>query len=267
MRILALVKYSLDAAEIRVDPASGALRLANVPQRFGDIDKNVIEAAVRIKEATDGRVRVLCLGAQGAVTGLKSVMAMGVDDAVIVRDPFDGEADGGMAARVLEAAVRTDGPWDLVVCGFASDDGYTWQVGPRLAERLGLPLVSYARYVRVHGEDGVLEVNQDFGDRVRTVRVSLPAILAVAEESFAPRPITLLEAVKAQKRPVSVVDVEADLGLSVHALEAARGFAGVSRRGVVVPRRAIVLESADVAGLADRLIDALIEENVLVEGG
>ena len=106
-----------------------------------------------------------------------------------------------MLARVLEAAVRADGPWDLVVCGFASDDGYTWQVGPRLAERLDLPLVSYARDVRVI--DGGLEVDQDYGDRVRTVRIPLPAMLAVAEESFAPRPITLLEAMKAQKRPVT----------------------------------------------------------------
>lgn len=263
MRILALAKYSLDAAEVRVDPATGGLRLANVPQRFGDIDKNAIEAAVRVKEATGGTVRVLCVGPQGAVTGLKSVMAMGVDDAVIVRDPFEGEADAGVLVRVLEAAIRAEGPWDLVVCGFASDDGYTWQVGPRLAERLDLPLLSYARDVCVVDEG--LEIDQDYGDQVRTVRAPLPAILAVAEESFAPRPITLLEAMKAQKRPVTVMDVETGLGLSAPSLEQAAVFTEVSRLGVTTPRRQTMLSGHDAGDLADRMIDALVAENVLTE--
>jgi electron transfer flavoprotein beta subunit len=265
MRILALVKYSLDAGEIRVDAATGALRLTNVPQRFGDIDKNVIEAAVRIKESTEGTVGVLCVGPPGAVMGLKAIMAMGVDDAVIVHDPFDGGADAGVVTRVLEAAVRAGEPYDLLVCGFASDDGYTWQVGARLSERLGVPFVSYASGVRM--VDGALEVDQDYGDRVQTVRTSLPAILAVAEESFSPRPITLLEAMRAQKRPVSVLKVEEDLGLSVQSLKDGQAVIELSRRGVVVPRKQRMLAGQSIADLADKFIDALVEENILREAG
>jgi electron transfer flavoprotein beta subunit len=263
VRILALVKYSIDASEVRVDPATGALRLANVPRRFGDIDKNVIEAAVRVKESAGGSVGIVCVGPPGAVAGLKSVMAMGVDDAVIVEEPFAAVPDRGVVVRILEAAVGVGEPYDLLMCGFASDDGYSGQVGPRLAERLGLPFVSYARDIRT--TDAALEVDQDYGDRVRIVRCALPAMVAVAEESFPPRPITLLQAMKAQKRPLRMLKIEEDLGLSAAALQDGQALTEVSRRGVVVPRRQVMLTGQNTAELADRLIDALVQEDVVVE--
>ena len=140
-----------------------------------------------------------------------------------------------MAVRILEAAIRKLGPFDLILCGFASDDGYTYQVAPRLAERLDLPLVSYARQISL--SDGSLQADRDLEDSLQTVAVSLPALVSIAEEAFPPRRTTLMDALKAKKKPVNLWQVEADLGLSPAELEKLGSFDSSAQVGVIVHRK------------------------------
>jgi electron transfer flavoprotein beta subunit len=263
MKILTLIKYSLDVSEIKVDPTNHELRLAGVPEKVGNIDKNVVEAAVRLKEAAGGAVQALCLGPAAAREGFKDILAMGVDEVFLVEDPFHGQADASVAIRVLDAAVRKLGPFDLVVCGFASDDGYSYQVGPRLAERLGLPFAAYVREMSL--EDGVLRADRDQEEGMQRVSVSLPAVVSVAEEAFSPRRTTLMDAIKAKKKPVNLWALS-DVDLSQTELESLSVFEQASQTGVVVHRKQQVLKSQDMVELADRLIDALVQENVLKGG-
>jgi electron transfer flavoprotein beta subunit len=261
VRILALVKYSLDVAEIKVDAASRALRIAGVPQRFGDADRSVVEVAVRLKDASGGTVEVLCLGPPAAREAVKDLLAMGADEATVIEDVFAGTADAAVAVLVVEAAIRKRGPFDLIVCGFASDDGYSHQTGPRLSERLGLPFVSYACDIRI--EDGALVVDRDLEESIQTVSVPLPAIASVAEEAFVPRRVTLLEAMKAQKKPLNAWSLEHDLNISKETLEESSTYEMVSESGVMVERRRELLKGEDLTELADRFIDVLVRENVL----
>ena len=80
MKILALIKYSLDVAEIKVDPSTKELRMSGVPEKIGNIDKNVVEAAVRLKEATGASLQGLTLGPLSARESFKDVLAMGLDE-------------------------------------------------------------------------------------------------------------------------------------------------------------------------------------------
>lgn len=265
MKILTLIKYSLDVAEIKVDPASKELRMTGVPEKIGNIDKNVVEAAARLKEATGASLQALCLGPQTARESFKDVLAMGLDEVYLIEDPFAGAADARMAVAVLEAAIRKLGPFDLILCGFASDDGYTYQVPPRLAERLGLPLVSYAR--RLNLSENQLQVDRDLEDSLQTVAVSLPALVSVAEEAFPPRRTTLMDALKAKKKPVNIWQVEADLGLAPADLEKLSGFAASSQIGVIVHRKQHMLKAGTAPEMADQLIDALLQEGVLKGAG
>jgi electron transfer flavoprotein beta subunit len=265
LRILALVKYSLDVAEIKVDAGSRTLRMAGVPQRFGEADKGVVEVAVRLKDASDGTVEVLCLGPPAARESVKDLMAMGADEATVVEDVFAGTADAAVAVLVLEAAIRKRGPFDLIICGFASDDGYSYQTGPRLSERLELPCVSYACDIRI--EDGTLVVDRDLEESTQTVSVSLPAVVSVAEEAFVPRRVTLLEAMKAQKKPLNTWSLEHDLSLSKETVEQSSTYEMVSESGVMVERKQELLQGGDLTELADRFIDVLVRENVLSLGG
>jgi electron transfer flavoprotein beta subunit len=263
VKIVALCKHSLDVAEIKVDRATRELKLAGVPARIGGIDRNVIEAAVCLKEANGGSVEGLCFGPTAARDGFKDVLAMGVDEMTLIVDPFEGAAEPEIVVEILAAAIRVRGPFDLVLCGFASDDGYTYQVGPRLAERLGAPLVSYARQVRV--SESALEVERDLEDRLQTVAVRLPAIVSIAEEAFPPRRTTLMDALKARQKPVNTWQLDEHLGLSSDQLRTESRVTASAELGVYVERRQLVLKGNSLEELADGLIDALLERRVLQE--
>jgi len=261
MKILTLIKYSLDVAEIKVDPDTRELRMAGAPEKIGNIDKNVVEAAARLKEVHGASLQALTLGPITARESFKDVLAMGLDEVFLVEDPFNGAADGPIAVQILETTIRKLGPFDLILCGFASDDGYTYQVGPRLAERLDMPLVSYA--CQIGFKDDKLLIDRDLEDSLQTVSVSLPALVSIAEEAFPPRRTTLMDALKAKKKPVNVWQVESDLGLSRNELENLSGLDSSSQIGIVVHRKQNVFKGASPEEFADQLIDALLHENVL----
>jgi electron transfer flavoprotein beta subunit len=265
VRILVLTKYSLDVTEVKVDAATHELRLAGVPEKIGNIDKNAVEAAIRLRESSGGgSVQALCLAPAAAREAFRDILAMGVDEVTLVEDPFIGQADGQTAVRVLEAAIRKLGTFDLILCGFASDDGYSYQVGPRLAERLELPLVSYVRKVSVLGDQ--LTADRDLDDYQQTVTAALPALLSVAEEAFPPRRTTLMDALKAKKKPVNVWTVEAELGLKPDELSQSSYVSSASQVGIVVHRKQQILKGQNQTELADQIIDLLLQENILKGG-
>lgn len=264
MKILALIKYSLDVSEIRVEKVTKALQMAGVPSKIGNIDKNVVELAVKLKETGGGTAQGLCFGPAAAKDSFKDVLAMGLDEVCLVEDPFASGAESGAVVRILEAAIRKLGPFDLVICGFASDDGFSYQVAPRLAERLNMPLVSYVRQLSL-GE-GKLQADRDLEDGLQTVAASLPALVSVAEEAFPPRRTTLMDAIKAKKKPVNTWQVQTDLGLSQMELEGQSRFASSSELGVVVHRKQKIFKGKSPVEMADQLIDALLQENVLTGG-
>lgn len=261
MKILTLIKYSLDISEIKVDPTTKELRMAGVPEKIGDIDKNVVEAAVQLKEVSEASLQALSFGPATARESFKDVLAMGIDEVFLIEDPFAGAADGTMVVRVLETAIRKMGPFDLIICGFASDDGYTYQVGPRLAERLDLPLVSYACQLSL--SDGKLQAERDLEDSLQTVEVSLPALVSIAEEAYPPRRTTLMDALNAKQKPVNVWQVKTDLGLSPAELQDMSSIVSTSQVGVVIHRKQTIFKDKTSVELADQLIDALLQENIL----
>lgn len=257
MRILALIKYSLDTAEIKVDPNTKALKMSDVPYKLGNIDKNVAEAAVKIKEATNGSVIGLTYGPASAKDVFKDVLAMGVDEMYLVEEagPVESEA----AVSILEAAIKKLGDFDLIFVGFASDDGYSYQTGPRLAERLGLPFVSYVNQIAVEGSN--VKADRDLESNLQTVQAPLPAMVSVAEEAFPPRRTTLMDALKAKKKPVTTWPV-AELGVALPESK----LESTSQIGIIVHRKEVMFKGKPVHEMADQLIDALLQENVLKQG-
>jgi electron transfer flavoprotein alpha/beta subunit len=261
VKILTLLKYSLDVSEIKVDPTNHELRLGGVPQKIGNIDKNVVEAGVRLKESNGGTVLGLCFGPATARDSFRDILAMGVDEVTLIEDPSAGQSDTAFALKVLVAAINKLGPFDLILCGFASDDGYTYQVGPRLAERLGLPLVSYA--CKLILQEGQLLVNRDLDDQLQVVSVGFPALISIAEESFPPRRTTLMDALKAKKKPVNLWNLQEHLGIAVEEAGQAGELGILSQEGIVVHRKRQMVSGQSPAEAADHLIDALLQENIL----
>ena len=261
MKILTLLKYSLDVAEVKVDPSTHEIRLAGVPLKIGNIDKNVVEAAVRLKEAGGGEVLGLTCAPAPARESFRDVLAMGLDEVTLIEEPSNVQLDASAVVTILEAAIRKLAPYDLILCGFASDDGYSYQVGPRLAERLELPLASYARLLAI--EDGYLVADRDLDDCIETLRVPLPTVVSIAEEAFPPRRTTLMDALKAKKKPVNIWTITGALGLSAGDLSAQAAAETIAEKGIVVKRKQQIFKDQDIVHLADALIDALLADGVL----
>ena len=264
MKIVACIKYSLDASEVKVDPTSRELRMAGVPYKVGVIDKHVLETAVSLKETYGGTVHALSVGPIKAKEGFREALAMGLDDVTLIENPADGQVAPAVTATILASAIQKMGDVDIVVCGEVSDDGFTYQVPPRLAEALRIPQISFARTVAV--EEGKLVADRDLEDSVQTVSAPLPALISVMEETNTPRRPTLLEAMMAKKKPVHLWNVEADLGLSTDELLQKAALEKVRSEGVVVHRKQKLLQGDDLAALSNELVELLLADRV-IEGG
>jgi electron transfer flavoprotein beta subunit len=263
MRIVACVKYSLDVSEIKIDPATKELSLASAPWDLGDIDANVLEAAVTIKEIYGGSAHILSFGPQASRDTLQRAAAMGADDATLVLDPFDGQLNTSGTAEVLMAALERLGACDIVVCGEASDDGASYQVGPLLAGKLGWPQVTYVRSFEV--EDGVMVAERDLGESVERVKVRLPVLITVTEETNTPRSPTLMEVLQAKEKPFLEWKLEGDLGLSIEDLQTIPSLELLRTEGVVVERKRILWRDKSATELANQVVDFLVQEGVLEE--
>ncbi len=264
MKIVACIKYSLDTSEIKVDPATRQLLLEDVPKHVGNIDKNILETAVSLKEQYGGTAHAITFGPAGAQAGFREAMAFGLEDVTLVEDPFDGAGGPAVTARVLAETIKKMGDVDLIVCGEVSDDGFTYQVPPRLAERLRRPQLSFVRQISI--EDGQVIADRDLGDSAQTVKAPLPALISVTEETNTPRRPTLMDALKAKKKPVHLWQVDSDLGLSKEELSHQILLEKVETRGVVIHRKQELLQGKDPAAVANQLLDRLLAETVLTEG-
>lgn len=261
MKIVACIKYSLDVSEVKVNAETKELQLDTVPRKVGNIDQHVLEAAVSLQETHGGSVHALTFAPAVDKERFREALAMGVDDVILVESPFDDKVAPDVTAHVLAAAIEKIGDVDLVLCGEVSDDGFTYQVPPRLAERLGLPLVAYARSLAL--EDGRITADRDLDDRSQTVTASLPAVVSVVEELNTPRRPTLLQALKAKQKPVHRWQLAQDLSLAPEDLVAQKYLERISRTGVVVHRKRQMLNGDDMATLAQQLVDYLEEEGLL----
>ncbi|HEC81254.1 MAG TPA: electron transfer flavoprotein beta subunit/FixA family protein, partial [Thermoplasmatales archaeon] len=162
MNIVVCAKQVVDVSEIKVDPSTKKPVLQGVPQKISDIDKNAVEEAIKIKEKHGGKVTVLTVSSSDAKERVKELLAMGADEAVIVSAPEN--ADYNVVSKLLAAAIKKLGGYDLVLCGEASIDLFSGQMGPRLAGLLGIPQITYARRVDA-GKDKVV-AERDVGDVV-----------------------------------------------------------------------------------------------------
>ncbi|NOZ72291.1 MAG: electron transfer flavoprotein subunit beta/FixA family protein [Chloroflexi bacterium] len=263
MKIVACIKYSLDTSEIKVNPTSKQLLLEDVPKHVGNIDKNILETAVSLKEQYGGTAHAITFGPASAQNSFREAMAFGLEDVTLIEDPFDGAGGPALTAKVLAEAINKMGDVDLIVCGEVSDDGFTYQVPPRLAERLGLPLLSFVRKIDI--EEGQIVADRDLGESAQTVKAPLPVVISVTEETNTPRRPTLMDALKAKKKPVHLWQIDSDLGLSKDELAQQILLEQVGLQGVVIDRKQVLLKGDSPADVANQLIDRLIEENILME--
>jgi electron transfer flavoprotein beta subunit len=248
----------VDEADLRVDPVSREVDAGRARSTVSDYDHRTIEAARQVAGHVGGELVGLTFGAAGAAGAAKDVLARGVDRAVHVVADEQARADGHVTARVLAAQVAALGDVGLVLCSEGAADTYAHEVGPRLAQLLGWPVVTGARELEV--ADGALRAVRVLGDQAETVTCDLPAVVTVAPE-IAEAPIPGLRAIMAAGRKPSEQVPVATLGLDGDALTPRTTV--TSFLGYVAERRRHRIEEGGPAEQVAALVAALEQDGVL----
>ncbi|MEL7624495.1 MAG: electron transfer flavoprotein subunit beta/FixA family protein [Clostridiales bacterium] len=188
MNIIVCIKQVPDINEVRLNPKTGTLIWDGVPNIINPDDKAGLEAALMLKDQCGAYVTALSLGPLQADLALREALAMGADRAVLVTDRTFSGADTWATSSTLASAIRKIGDYDLIVTGRQAIDGDTAQVGPQIAEHLGLANISYAEELTV--DDGYITVKRQYEDRYHMIRAKLPCLIAVLAELGAPRYMT-----------------------------------------------------------------------------
>lgn len=257
MNILVCLKQSIDVNQLRYNPDTLEPMLKEAPPKASDFDLNALEEALRIREKRGGKVILISAADSLKEIVVREALAMGADEAYVAVDERLKNADSLVTAQVLAGLARHLGEYDLILCGEASVDEGAYQVGPRLAEELGIPSITHAISVEV--EDGVLRAARQVEDRVEVIEASLPAVVTVGMEINTPRLPTLLMIRKAKKKPLNQVRLE-ELGIGEGELEPAVETLEV--KALRVERKRLVLEG-ELREVAEKLARILVEEGVV----
>jgi electron transfer flavoprotein beta subunit len=241
MKIVVCVKQVPDtAADRRLDPATRTVDRDAVDAVMNEMDEYAVEEALLIAEAHPGStVTVLSMGPDSAATGaIRKALQMGADDAIHLCDDALAGSDAVATAYALAAAIDTVRP-DLVVLGSEASDARTSLVPAMLAERLGLPQLTYASKVWIDGDGAgaAIRVNRltEYGHDV--VEAVLPAVVSVVEKINEPRYPTFKGIMAAKKKPVTTLTV-ADAGIDAARVGQAAAWTAVADAALTPPRSA-----------------------------
>lgn len=187
MKIVVCVKQVPDTkGGVQFNP-DGTLNRAAMLTIMNPDDKAGLEAALRIKEENGAEVTVVTMGLPKADEVLREAMAMGADKGILVTDRVLGGADTWATSTTLAGAIRNL-DYDLIITGRQAIDGDTAQVGPQIAEHLGLPVISYAQNIKIDGDAVVVE--RQYEDRYHELKVNMPCLITALSELNEPRYMT-----------------------------------------------------------------------------
>ena len=223
MNIVVCVKYVPDAqAERTFNASDNTTDRENVDGLLSELDEYAVEEALKIVEASEGEVTVVTVGPDQAADAIKKALQMGADKGVHVNDPAIHGSDALATSLVLAEAIKKVGaeaPVDLVVTGMASTDGTMGVVPTMLAERLGLPAVTFASELTVEGGSGgagvaggAVTIRRDGDVSTQTIQATLPALVSVTDQINEPRYPSFKGIMAAKKKPVESWTL-ADLGI------------------------------------------------------
>lgn len=185
MKIVVCIKQVPDTNEVKLDPKTNRLIRDGVPSIINHDDKAGIEAALQLRERVGGTVTVVCMGPPQADVALREALAMGCDEAYLLSAREFGGSDTCATAIIISSALKKIG-YDIVFTGRQAIDGDTAQVGPQIAENLGIPQVSYTEEM-LDVTDETITVKRQYEDRYHIIEVKLPCLLTAIQELAEPR--------------------------------------------------------------------------------
>ena len=260
MRQLVLLKDIPDLNEITINSETRRPKTTGIKTKISDLDKRALEAAIQAKGKIGGEVVVLSMGDDNTKKALLEALAMGADGAYIINEEGVKGVDTNATSRVLEAAIREIADYDVIISGEMTLDSLSSQIGPRLAELLDHPQITYVKEYEL--SEGSVKAVRDLDTFEEVVEAPLPAIVTVVREINEPRIPSLMNIMKAKKKPQTIWSLT-DLGLS---LEEVHSMSYVKIKDITAPemtRKQVKIEADTIEEAAVKLAAAIKEEGVL----
>ncbi|MCR5509759.1 MAG: electron transfer flavoprotein subunit beta/FixA family protein [Lachnospiraceae bacterium] len=187
MKILVCIKQVPDTKNGVVFNPDGTLNRGAMDKVMNPDDKAGLEVALQIKEKTDAEITIVSMGIPDAVDVIREAFAMGADKGVLITDRCLGGADTWATSSTVAAGIKNL-EYDLIITGRQAIDGDTAQVGPQIAEHLGLPVISYAQDIKIDGDKVIVERLYD--DRYHVLEAKMPCLITALAELNEPRYMT-----------------------------------------------------------------------------
>lgn len=254
MNIIVCAKQVVDVSEVKVDPSTNKPVLTGIPKKISDIDKNAVEEAIKIKEKIgSGKITTITVGPPDAKEKIKELLAMGVDEGVLI--PAPEEFDYHVVSSLLAGAIQKIGDYDLILCGEASIDMFSGQMGPRIAGILNIPQITYA--LKTDASDDRIVAERNMGDKMVTTESTYPVLVTVTKEINEPRLPSLMQILGAARKPIhdwTAEDVgKAGLGAMTRTLDI---------KGVPMERKNITF-GEDLDEAVPKMVEMLAKDGVL----
>lgn len=239
--------------KITIDPETKRVNREGIPTIINTMDKNAIEAALKLKDQHGGKVTAFTMAPDSAVENLRLVLAMGVDEAVLCSDRELGGADTWATSYTLWKAMEKTGEYDIVILGNETEDGGTAQVPSQLGEWMSIPHISNVKALEYDGEKMVVESKTESGSI--KYRVAVPSLFAVTRDINEPRIPNVMGILKAKSKPLNIFRAD-DMDINPDWI----GLAGSPTQPGDISAPDMNRKSESVSGEPEDIADKIISE-------
>jgi electron transfer flavoprotein alpha/beta subunit len=186
MNIIVCLKQVPDTNEVKIDPVKGTLIREGVPSIINPDDRNALEEALKIKDANpDTKITILSMGPPQADVAIKEALAMGADEGILLSDRAFAGSDTWATSTALATAIENIEDYSIIFCGRQAIDGDTAQVGPQIAEHLGIPQITYVEELEIEGDK--VKAKRALEDGYYVIESKMPVLLTAIKELNEPR--------------------------------------------------------------------------------
>ena len=219
-KCVVLIKQVPDTKRITGDVMNedGTVKRSALPAIFNPEDLNALELALQIKDKYGGHITVVTMGLPGASAILRESLYRGADEAILITDRRCAASDTLATSYILSRAVKKL-EYDIVLCGRQAIDGDTAQVGPQLAEKLGVTQITYVEEL-IELAGVTITAQRNIGNGWQQVRTKLPALLTVVGNANEPRVAAARKMMKYKKARTAIEVAQEIRGANPHAEEA-----------------------------------------------
>ena len=263
MNIITLIKQVPDTTEIKIDPKTGNLIREGIESIINPDDRHAIEMAVALKEKHGGKTVAVSMGPPQTIDAISEAIGMGIDEGMLLTDRNFGGADTWATSFTLGKAIEKINKYDLIICGRQAIDGDTAQIGPQVAEFLGLPQLTYVMDIEELDDKRII-VRRALVNGYERIESPLPALITVVGELNRPRYPRVDLLINACKEKARITHWNAaDLGVSVQEIGLPGSLTRVMKTFSPKMKREGEMLAGDKTEVVSQLVDRLVNNHLI----